>query len=185
MENSKGLYFKRNQIAMNRYSVVLIILSSLIIIISLGGLLFYRFKPASKPLNLITYSESKDVNIKIFDPYIQGKLKSQIRGKIPVQNELYTVKKLASGEGYLYLYDMAKYYYHWTKDYESAIDIIWINADKIIDIDFNLKPPQKNQPEESIRRYTSSEPADIVLEVPAGFVRTNKISIKDIVQLIE
>lgn len=51
------------------------------------------------------------------------------------------------------------------RDMNFPLDIIWLKENKIIKIDKNL-PPEGNNPE---KIYTSSEPADMVLEVNGGF----------------
>ena len=66
----------------------------------------------------------------------------------------------------------------WMKDMKFAIDIIWINDNKIIQIDKNVKPDFDS------KLYLPTEPVDNVLEVNAGFSETNNLQVGDFVNLI-
>jgi len=56
------------------------------------------------------------------------------------------------------------------------LDIIWLNNKTVIAYAENLQP-EASPP---YTPYQSPEPVNAVLEVPAGFVKTNNIKIKDI-----
>ena len=71
----------------------------------------------------------------------------------------------------------------WMKDMIIPIDIIWINDDKIVQIDKNIKAPQPKTPDNKIERFTPQGVIDYVLEVNAGFSDTNNIKVGDPVRI--
>lgn len=71
----------------------------------------------------------------------------------------------------------------WMKDMQFPIDIIWINDNKIVQIDKNVPQPEKDAPESNLKRYSPKEPIDYVLEVNAGFCENNNIAVGDEVNL--
>jgi uncharacterized membrane protein (UPF0127 family) len=60
------------------------------------------------------------------------------------------------------------------KDMRFPLDIIWIRAGRIVQIERNAPPLAPAGPE---RVYTAT--AELVLEVPAGFVAARKIQVGD------
>jgi hypothetical protein len=71
----------------------------------------------------------------------------------------------------------------WMKDMEFAIDIIWIDNDKIVRIDKEVPSAKKGVPDGSLTRYAPGQPIDYVLEVSSGFSDKNTIKIGDSVTL--
>jgi uncharacterized membrane protein (UPF0127 family) len=69
------------------------------------------------------------------------------------------------------------------KDMRFAIDIIWIDDEKIVQIDKAIQPPEEGTPDEELILYTVNQPIDYVLEVNAGFVEKNNIEKGDPVDL--
>jgi len=73
-------------------------------------------------------------------------------------------ESLGSNSGLLFVYDAPGQYNFWMKDMNLPIDIIWIADDyRVVDITKYLHPdtfPEK---------FTSSRPAQYVLEVNAGY----------------
>lgn len=63
----------------------------------------------------------------------------------------------------------------WMKDTKIPLDFIWIDDDKIVEINKNV-PIEPNKSDSELKRYPSSYPVDYVLEVNAGF--TDKYDIK-------
>lgn len=72
----------------------------------------------------------------------------------------------------------------WMKGMKFAIDIIWIDNNKVVKIDKNVQPPDQNTPDEKLPLYGPGQPIDFVLEVPAGFAVENDIKIGDSVDLL-
>lgn len=71
----------------------------------------------------------------------------------------------------------------WMKDMRFAIDILWINDNKIVQIDKNVQPPETGTTDDKLILYIPNQPIDYVLEVAAGFSDENNIKIGDIVDL--
>jgi uncharacterized protein len=84
--------------------------------------------------------------------------------------------KLDSNSGMLFTFPKPGFYSFWMKGMRFALDIIWINDGKVVDIDQDVPPNS-----ESI--FTPSTEVDTVLEVNAGFVSLNNIMIGDKMEL--
>ncbi len=83
-------------------------------------------------------------------------------------------QSLPNDGGLLFVFDEPGQQQIWMKDMNFPIDIIWIAEDyRVIDITKNLTPD--TFPE----RFTSSEPAQYVLEVNAGYSDELNIQIGD------
>lgn len=74
-------------------------------------------------------------------------------------------KSLCPDCGLLFIFPQRQVRSFWMKNMNFPIDIIWIDGGKIVKIDKDL-PPEGEFPEKS---YSSVVPADIVLEVNAGY----------------
>jgi hypothetical protein len=74
---------------------------------------------------------------------------------------------LGEGAGMLFPYARAGKHGFWMYDMYFDIDIVWIRGDRVVDITHGAvhDPPGK------LPSYRPSEPADTVLEVPAGTAR--------------
>ncbi len=71
----------------------------------------------------------------------------------------------------------------WMKDTLIALDIIWINDNKVVKVDVNVQPPKEGTPESALVRYTPSMPIDYVLEVPANYTIIHSTQVGDPVDL--
>lgn len=81
---------------------------------------------------------------------------------------------LAPDEAMLFVFDKPDYYQFWMKDMNFPIDIIFINDNKIVDIKRNVPVPDIDG---NYERYPPTEPAQYVLEVPAGLSEEYKFNI--------
>lgn len=87
-------------------------------------------------------------------------------------------KELAEGRGMLFIFDTSDYHGFWMPDMHFAIDIIWI------DDSFQVVHIKKNvSPESYPTVFEPAQPAQYVLEVPAGFAEAQHIAIADHVTL--
>ena len=86
---------------------------------------------------------------------------------------------LKPGSGMLFVYDRTHPISIWMKDMLFSLDIIWIQAGRIVAIEKHAPPLTSAGPE---RVYTVT--ADSVLEVPAGFTDREKIRLGDSVQAV-
>ncbi|MBI5079459.1 DUF192 domain-containing protein [Candidatus Wolfebacteria bacterium] len=81
-----------------------------------------------------------------------------------------------SAEGMLFLFSSPSKRSFWMKDMKFALDIIWINNDRIVDISKNVPSPKGG---ESPSVVSPSEVADKVLEMAAGSAEKFGIKIGD------
>ena len=83
---------------------------------------------------------------------------------------------LTSNEGMLFVFDSPNIPGFWMKDMNYPLDIVWIDQDKkVIGVSANLDP--KTYPQV----FSPTSPILYVLELPAGFYKTNNIKVGDIV----
>jgi len=88
---------------------------------------------------------------------------------------------LDSQSGMLFIFNKPGIYTFWMPDMNFTIDIIWINDNKVVDINANVS---NNFDPENPSFYEPVAPAQYVLEVNAGFAKTENIKIGDTVSLI-
>ncbi len=81
-------------------------------------------------------------------------------------------KPLGKNQGMLFIFSELTPRSFWMKNMLFPIDIIWIKDNTVIKISPNL-PPEGDSPQKT---YQSDEPANYVLEVPAGWAEKNKIT---------
>ncbi|MDP3245081.1 MAG: DUF192 domain-containing protein [bacterium] len=81
---------------------------------------------------------------------------------------------LPDSQGMLFPMGLPDRYNFWMKDMNFPIDIVWIYQSKVIDITENLAPPRGYEQPASA---SPKEPADMVLEVTAGFIKEHNIQI--------
>lgn len=71
----------------------------------------------------------------------------------------------------------------WMKDMKFSLDIIWIDANRVVDITANISAPTPGAPLGSLQLYPPHHDIDMVLEVNAGWTQTHQIKIGDPVKL--
>lgn len=90
---------------------------------------------------------------------------------------------LGKDEGMLFLFNSLDRHTLWMKEMEFPIDILWIKNGKIVDIERSVTP-EPGVPDEFLARYSSDVPAELVLELPAGFLARHEIVMGDEVRLV-
>ena len=84
-------------------------------------------------------------------------------------------EKLEKNSGMLFIFKNEKYHAFWMKNMLIPLDMIFIDNNlKIVDIKY-ADPCRKNP----CAIYTSSKPAEYVLEVNAGFTAENSVNVDD------
>ena len=143
------------------------IIISILIILIFGFLVFLRLdktvdKSGTKKV-IITNQAGDDVvvNVEVADTK-----KSQAQG-------LSDRKELKNGDGMLFIFPGKEIRSFWMKNMNFGLDIIWLDGDEITKISQNL-PPERETPQII---YSSGNPVNYVLEVPAGFCEKNNIKI--------
>ncbi len=125
----------------------------------------------------LKYQQAKDyhANVWVEDTYIYTELAVTDYKRAQGLSEKNSLK---NGEGMLFVFEKESQHIMWMKDMDFAIDIIWINNGKVVDIAPSVEP----EPEVSldkIKKYIPRLGAKVVLEVPAGFAMANKWKIGD------
>ena len=93
-------------------------------------------------------------------------------------------EKLDQNSGMLFVFDKTdEIRGFWMKDMNFPLDFIWINDDKIIQIDKNVPAPAPDTPDSQLTIYQSHLPVDYVLEVNAGFADQNNLKVGDSVEI--
>lgn len=87
---------------------------------------------------------------------------------------------LGEGKGMLFTFEDRKdtlYPVFWMKDMKFPIDIIWINEDKVVYLDRNVPPADPKMVDKDLTLYVPPMPVSAVLEVSAGSVLKNNITV--------
>jgi uncharacterized membrane protein (UPF0127 family) len=71
----------------------------------------------------------------------------------------------------------------WMKGMKFSIDIVWIDNDKVIQLNTDVASDPENTPDTKLRLYTPNQPVDYVLELAAGSVKEKKVRVGDKVVL--
>lgn len=80
------------------------------------------------------------------------------------------VSTLAENTGMLFVFNPQNVQpTFWMKDTLIALDIIWINDNKVVKIDANVQPPKAGTADAQLIKYSPGQPVDYVLEVPGGY----------------
>jgi len=136
----------------------------------------------SDDTQLSSYEESrKDVIVHINNVSIRAEEVVSFMDKV---RGLGGREELGSYNGMFFNYDGTSILSFWMKDMRIPIDIIWIRDGRVIDISTNLPVPASGTPDSELPRYSPQEPVQYALEVNAGFVEQNRISVGDPVEIV-
>lgn len=89
--------------------------------------------------------------------------------------------KLEEGSGMVFIFDKNSKPVFWMKDTKIALDIIWINDDKVVGIEKNVQP-ELGKKDSQLKKYSAPTQIDYVLEVNGGFSEKNNIKTGSTVQ---
>jgi uncharacterized protein len=119
--------------------------------------------------------------------------KHPLSGTVTIKNTLFIVdlavnplekekglgyrKALLPKHGMLFPYDHKELFAFWMKGMQFALDFIWIDGNKIVDITKDVQPPNGLD----MHVVKPSVPVDKILEINAGDVDTYNIKIGDTV----
>ena len=149
---------------------VLLPLAGVAIFLLVTGLIVQRISQTSKN------NQGKELTI--------GNVKIQIEvARTPEEKNqgLSGRQSLAEGSGMLFIFEENSRPNFWMKDMRFAIDIIWINDGKVVQIDRAIPPPELGTKDGDLELYRSNQPIDLVLEVPSGFSYKNQIEVGGVV----
>lgn len=126
-----------------------------------------------KPVSSPTSGQNQKLTIegKTVDLLIADTNESRAKG-------LGGVTQLGESEGMLFVFDTKDVTpIFWMKDMLIDLDIIWINNNKVIQIDKNIKAPKEGTLDSELLKYVPASKVDYVLEVNAGFADKNGVKI--------
>jgi uncharacterized protein len=81
-------------------------------------------------------------------------------------------EQLDPGTAMLFVFDGYSSHSFWMRGMRFCLDIVWIADDTIVGAAEKVCP-MPDTPETDLPRYTSDEPVNYVLEVPAGWMEMN------------
>lgn len=85
-------------------------------------------------------------------------------------------------DGMLFLFPKTAPYVLVMREMQFPIDIIWLSGGAVVDIAPNV-PTEPGVAEEDLRRYAPRKPANMVLEVKAGWAQANGLKLGDTLQV--
>lgn len=137
-----------------------------IVIVILGLAIFLRYKQNHLPT----------VEVEIGGNRIKAELASS-----PSSRELGLAGReaISPAGGMLFVFPQLGRHAFWMKGMKFAIDIIWINGDKIVDIAPKVMPSDSGEP----RVYVPRDEANFVLEVASGGAELRGWKIGDRVEI--
>ncbi len=154
--------------------------SVLLLIVVAGGIFFYSggFPNASLPFLPQAPSSRQvlinDAKIKVEIADTQDKRSKGLGGR----------EAIASDEGMLFVFDRTDRYPFWMKNLSFALDFIWINGEKIVEVTENVPPPASGTPDSALTIFSSTTVVDKVLEVGAGTIKRLNIKVGDSAKLL-
>ncbi len=156
------------------------IIQTILILIVLFTALYFatsknvpRLLPATSSPSALTKLtiNSSVVNVEIADT--PDKRKQGLSGR----------QSLATDSGMLFIFEKADKVGFWMKDMKFALDLIYINDKKVVDIIKNAAMPPVDQKDQDLPIYMAREPFNMVLEVNAGFVDSHSLKVGDMIEL--
>jgi uncharacterized membrane protein (UPF0127 family) len=92
-------------------------------------------------------------------------------------------EKLQDNQGMLFIFDQQDVEpAFWMKDMRFGVDMLWINDNKIVQINENVEP-EPGVSDSNLKLYAPSEPIDYVLELNAGTAQKNNFKVGDSIDL--
>lgn len=86
---------------------------------------------------------------------------------------------LAQDHGMLFRFATPEKPTFWMKNMRFALDFIWINNEKVVDLTEKVSAPNIGVTDEQLPTIIPNVESDVLIEVNAGFVEYNKIKIGD------
>jgi uncharacterized membrane protein (UPF0127 family) len=156
--------------------IILPIVGTMVFVILVG---FFISNPGKYIKNQPSENKQKIIKVKDIEVSVEISDTSVERSK-----GLSNRKSLNEKEGMFFIFEKKdEKPVFWMKDMLIPIDIIWINDNKIVQIDRNIKVPDKNTSESSLTKYSPQIPIDYVLEVNSGFSDKYQLNVNDVVDL--
>lgn len=91
---------------------------------------------------------------------------------------------LGEYDGMLFIFELQKRVGIVMRDMCFPIDIVWLDRGEVVDIAPNIQV-EANVSEEKLTRYYPRKEANLVLELPAGWVGEHNLKIGDVLKVVE
>jgi len=140
-----------------------------------GWLLWFEFFPSVIWADKVSEAGNPIIPVQVNKTLIQAEVVSSV-DKLCLG--LGGRGQLAKGSGMLFIMPAWEIQEFCMRGMLIPIDIIWISQDRIIGFHQNLSPKNTGN-------FFSPAPADLVLEVPAGFVKSAGLQVGDRVERLE
>ena len=92
---------------------------------------------------------------------------------------------LPEGQGMLFVYDRPGSRVFWMKRMNFSIDIIWFLGNKAVKFEENIPFPEHSTPDDYLERYGHGVTSDMVLELPAGYIKKHRLSLGDTLTILK
>lgn len=129
-------------------------------------------------VTLLNYISSELYSLKYWNPIRRVYFKNTfVKAEVvdtaeKIEQGLAGRKELSEERGMLFAMPKDDFQRFWMKRMQFAIDIIWIEGDRIIGCEKNISPQDE-------RIFTSPSAAGLVLEVPEGFCDRYGVEVND------
>ena len=88
-------------------------------------------------------------------------------------------------DGLLFVFNHSDFHGIWMKDMLFALDLIWLKDGVVVDFDLGVSKPEPGVSLAKLPIYQPKQKANLVIEVPAGFVEQEAIKIGDELLIIQ
>lgn len=136
------------------------------LVVAILGFFYIRFL-GNKPKYTLLYIGDTPVKVETADTI--GKQRQGLSSRITLGRE----------EGMLFVMATPDRHTFIMRDMKFPLDIVWIRDGKVVDVSLDVPNPVNNEKPATVQ---PPEPANLVLEVNAGWTRTHQIKIGDIVR---
>lgn len=136
------------------------------LVLAIFGFFYMRFL-GNKPKYTLLYIGETAVKVEKADTI--GKQRQGLSGHAP----------LGADQGMLFIMATPDRHTFIMRDMKFPLDIVWIRDNKVVDVSLDVPNPTNNEKPATVQ---PSEPANLVLEVNAGWARTHQIKIGDTVR---
>jgi len=86
--------------------------------------------------------------------------------------------------GMLFVHDFSDKYGIVMRDMKFPIDIVWFQNNEVVDIAPNI-PTEPGISEANLMVYRPRKPANLILELPAGWTAENGVKIGDLIKILD
>lgn len=158
-------------------SIFLPLIAVAAFIVLVGLLSQGKLDPFIKKVSVV--QDSKSIKIDSTEIKIEVAKSNEERSK-GLSNRI----KLSDNSGMVFVFPKNSKPVFWMKDTKIALDIIWINNNKIVGIEKDVQP-EPNIIDNKLKKYPAPSEIDYVLEVNGGFSDKHNIKVDQMISDLE